>query len=675
MQLLGELTPIDRVARRKPSLLRTEVAIALLIFGVGAMVGVRAVQMYRAVGYPEYFYQSDFGPAVMFACGGKLEDPDTRNAPALAAFLLQRSDTFDCAALNPTMPMNPMNGFQGASQYLELAVGLTWKLTGVSWSRLAVLPGMLFGAVAALTYGVLRLGLSRALALLALVPSVTSTPNFMQVPHLRDYAKGPFLLAVILIMGLVVLRPAHRRGVIGWSALAGVIVGLGFGFRTDLLIALVPFAITVALLVPAAMSLRVRMFAIGVFLLSFVAVAFPVLRAMSNSGNTGHVVMLGLGADFDGPLRIEPSVYEFGGRYVDSLAFTTINSYAIRVDGWTRAAEGGSPEYNRVANAYLARIAETFPADVVTRVAAAVRATPKYFLDSSLYPPVQVQSEYARTVYALRARALWRIAHIAFVAFAAGTLLVSAANPRAAWLIVLVMIGFAGASAIQFNERHFYYLQFVPWFAFGLLAQAALGGRTTLNEVTIHHVRRAFVFAAVVGCAAGGSIILSRAYQQRAAAQLFSRYETAVRAPIDALRTPAGPGRVLVASRDWLQPLPPGSRSIETRFVAVHLRDDLCGPGDLPLTVRYDGRRRDADLSETITARLRPTASVPTTVFVVTHDWADDYIRFRGIEVAADQAHCVTGLSRVEGLERSPLLLTTTLGAGWREERLYQRLR
>jgi len=66
---------------------------------------------------------------------------------------------------------------------------------------------------------------------------------------------------------------------------------------------------------------------------------------------------------------------------------------------------------------------------------------------------------------------------------------------------------------------------------------------------------------------------------------------------------------------------------------------------------------------------------MPTTVFVVAYDWADDYIRFRGIEVAADQAHCVTGLSRVEGLERSPLLLTTTLSAGWREERLYQRLR
>ena len=183
------------------------------------------------------------------------------------------------------------------------------------------------------------------------------------------------------------------------------------------------------------------------------------------------------------------------------------------------------------------------------------------------------------------------------------------------------------------------------------------------------------VFGAVIGCATGGAIVVSRAYQQRAAAQLFSRYETAVRAPIEALRKPAGPGRILITSEEWQHPLPPGSRSIETRFIAVHLNDGLCDPGDLPLTIRYDGRRQDADLSEPITVRLHPTAAIPTTVFVVAYDWADDYIRFRGIEVAAGQAPCVTGLSYVEGLERSPLLLTTTLGAGWREERLYQRLR
>jgi hypothetical protein len=40
---------------------------------------------------------------------------------------------------------------------------LTFK-TGVSWSRLAILPGILCGAVAALSYGLFRLAMSRALA-------------------------------------------------------------------------------------------------------------------------------------------------------------------------------------------------------------------------------------------------------------------------------------------------------------------------------------------------------------------------------------------------------------------------------------------------------------------------------------------------------------------------------
>jgi hypothetical protein len=654
---------------------RTELAIVALIFCVGSWAGVRAVQMYRTAGGAQYFYQPEFGPAVMLACGRGFENPDTRNAPAFAAFLSQQSDTLDCATLPSTLPVSEMNPFQSGIRYLEIAVALAWKITGVSWSRLAILPGALFGAVASLTYGILRLILTRIIALVALVLSVTSTPNFMQVPQLRDYAKGPFLLAVILIMGVVVLGPTDRRRAIGLSALAGAVVGLGFGFRADVAIALAPFATALAFLSPPTVSIPARITAFAVFVMTFVVIAFPVLNDLSKGGNNGHVVMLGLVSDFDGPLRIDPSMYEFGARYLDSLAFATINSYAIRIEGRPSPAAMASTEYERAATAYLKQIAVSFPADVVTRVTAAIRVVPKYFLDSSLYAPLQVQSsEFAVHMYRLRARALWRIAHIGFLAFAVATLLVSAVNPRAAWLIVLVMIGFAGASAIQFHERHFYYLQFLPWGAFGLLAQSAIGERRFLKTLTSMHVTRAIVFGLVVGGLAGGAIVLSRVYQQRTAAQLFQRYETAPRSSLRMLERPAGADRTLVAAQGWVEPLPAAPRSIETRFIAVRFRDDLCGPGSLPLTIRYEGRRNDADLSEPIAVRLRSSASGPTTLFFVAYDW-DDRIRFRGIEMASDQVRCVGELSRVEGLERTPLLLTTTLGADWREERLYQRMR
>ena len=277
---MNPVRPARPVGRWSTASGRTEASISLLIFCVATLVGIRAVQAYRAAGGAVYFYQSDFGPAVMVACGRAFQDPDTRSAPALEAFLAQQSGDFDCASLPAAMPTSPMNPFQRSSRYLEIAVGLTWKLTGVSWSRLVVLPGVLFGAVAVLTYAVLRLGLSRPVALLALVASVTSTPNFMLVPQLRDYAKGPFLLAAFLIMGIVVLGPADWRRAIGWSALAGAVVGLGLGFRTDLIIVLGPFAATLAFLLPPAVSIRARLAAIAVFLLSFVVVAFPVLRGL-----------------------------------------------------------------------------------------------------------------------------------------------------------------------------------------------------------------------------------------------------------------------------------------------------------------------------------------------------------------------------------------------------------
>ena len=665
---------VEPPRRRRVPVRATELGIALIIFGTGTWVGTRAVQTFRAVGGAQYFYQSDFGPAVMLACGRGLQDPDPGNAPALAAFLLQQTDGLDCEDLPPGMPAAALNDFQRSSRYLEAAVALTWKAVGVSWARLALLNGALFGAVAALTYGLLRLAMSRALALLALVPSVTSTTNLMQVPQLRDYARGPFLLAIILIMGIAVLHRMHPRRVISWSVAAGAVLGLGTGFRTDVMIALLPFAITLAILVPPTVPVRVRVAAIAAFLAAFVVVAFPALRRLSQGGNNGHVTLLGLVSEFDGPLRIEPSVYRFGGRYVDSLAFVTIDSYAIRVQG--QGVDGTSRQYERAASAYLAQVAATFPGDVITRIMAAIHTVAKYFLDSTLYPPVQVQSESIRAAYRLRARVLWRLGTFGFAALVAATAVVSAVNLRAASLIVLVMITFAGASAIQFHERHFCYLQFVPWWTFGLLAQTAIDGRRLFGIVTGRHVARALTFLALAAAIAGGAIGLSRMYQQRTARRLFARYESAPRSPLSVVRRPVAAGRVLIGTQDWLQPLPAdGLPPIETRVIALRFRDDRCGPGSLPVTLRYDGRRRDADLSESIDVPLRSSALAATTLYAVTYDWRGDYIRFRGIEVDADRIQCLGDLSIVEGLEQTPLLLTSVLSTGWREGRLFQRLR
>jgi len=651
-----------------------DLAIACAIFCLGTSIGVVAVHRFQTAGGQPSFYQSEFGPAVMFACGRGLHNPSGAVASALAPFLLQTNDAVDCASLPPSGAAAGLDAFQRACMYLQLTVGLVWKATGVSWSRLVILQGILFGAVAASTYGLFRLGLTRLWSLCAMVPVFLSTPNLNQVPHLRDYAKGPFLLAIMLIMGILVRRRSGPRATVVLSAVAGTIVGLGLGFRTDLVIAIVPFAFVVAFVVPA-LSVAVRASALAVFLMAFSGAAFPLLTDYSTGNNIGPVVMLGLTAPFDAALGVEPSVYEYGSQYNDSLIFSIVNSYAVRIEQRTEGVDLATPEHGRASSRYVAETTRVFPADLVTRALAALRMTPRSLLASSFERPVWVVSPLFRTVYRIGAAISSRLAAVAFPAVIAATLVVAAVDSRAAWLIVVLAIGFMGSTAVQFQERHFFYLQVVPWWAFALLAQIAARAPASLPRVTMLHVRRAAVFAAVVAGAAGAAVLLTRAYQQKSATRLFERYEKNRRQAIVATERDAGTGRILVAAPEWFDRLPAGSPRIATRFVAVEFRDQTCGSDSLPVTIRYEGTLPELDFSETVMVPLRRDSSAPTRLFFAAYDRPDDSSRFRGLAIAKEQSGCIAGIFDVDYADDTPLLLTTVLAPAWRREALYQRLR
>jgi hypothetical protein len=645
-----------------------------VIFCVGTGLGARAVHLFRAAGGRPAFYQSEFAPAVMFACGRGLANPDARTAPVLEAFLSERTDSVRCSDLPPSAGTVALDAFQRTSRYLELSVAWIWKITGVSWSRLAILHGMLFGAVGSLSYALFRLGLTRLLSVLGIVPVFMSTPNVNLIPHLRDYAKGPFLLGIMLIMAVLVVIPSSRRTVLGLSGLAGAVVGFGLGFRTDLMIAVPPSILVMAFVIPA-LSFSVRAAAIAAFLASFIVVAFPLLGVYSSGNNIGPVALLGLTKPFDATLGIQPSIYEYGGQYNDSLVFSIVNSYAVRVEGRLRGVDLATPEHAAASMRYFGQISRTFPADLVTRGIAAIRMTPRYFLESSLDRPAWLESRVFRALYWARGAVSSRLAPVATAGLIAATVIVSMANPNAAWLIVVLMAGFAGGSAIQYHERHFFYLQLVPWWALALLVQTAFSARALAREVTRVHLTRAVVFTGLVAVTAGGAVLLTRTYQGRSAAQLFERYQTAARVPLAVAELDAGPDRMRLAAQEWLGRLPPESARIETRFVAVQFHDRECSSDALPLTIRYEATIPELDFSEPIVVQLHRESASPTTLFFAAFDRPDDTSRFRGIEVAREQSSCLAGIFDVTGITAEPLLLTTRLGGDWRSGPLYQRLR
>jgi hypothetical protein len=136
-----------------------------------------------------------------------------------------------------------------------------------------------------------------------------------------------------------------------------------------------------------------------------------------------------------------------------------------------------------------------------------------------------------------------------------------------------------------------------------------------------------------------------------------------------------GMERALITTTAWQSVLPHDSPWITTSLLAVDFQNVAGGSGAVFVTARYSSSYSDANLSEDLLVALPQNVAGPTTLYLAVYDRADESIRFRGIEVAASDRPCLTRIARVQGIESTPLLLTTRLGADWRGSSLAQHLR
>src|SRR5262249_22623926 len=243
------------------------------------------------------------------------------------------ADRMSCDDLPRTATLGPPNFTQSLYRYMTLAVGVTWRLFGVSWASLSLLLGVLYGATAAVVYALFRLGAPRWPAAVGTALMIASPLQLRYLPQLRDYAKAPFMLALILTLALLVVRPLTRTRLLVLAAAYGAVTGIGFGFRNDLLIALLPFAATVlySLAPSSGISARQKLAALVLCGAVFATSAWPIIRSYRGGSNTGHVALLGLTSHFDAPLGVTPSIYDWGAVYDDGLAKKIISTYATRV--------------------------------------------------------------------------------------------------------------------------------------------------------------------------------------------------------------------------------------------------------------------------------------------------------------------------------------------------------
>ncbi len=141
----------------------------------------------------------------------------------------------------------------------------------------------------AVCYGLFRLGMGRAAALAASVALMASPVHLGNLPGLRDYAKAPFILGSILIAALLVRHMGQTRSRFALSALFGLTLGVGFGFRNDLLIVVPLILVAVLAWNPPrdARAIGTRLAALAVAALTFAVVALRSCRGTRAAATAG----------------------------------------------------------------------------------------------------------------------------------------------------------------------------------------------------------------------------------------------------------------------------------------------------------------------------------------------------------------------------------------------------
>jgi hypothetical protein len=650
-------------------------SVGLFVFAMA--VGVAYCIAFERSHPPPEPWVRELGAAAAFACGRGFVDPGYAPSPAFAAFLEKKIDRISCEALPAGIELRPPNFTQSLYRYLTLAVALVWALLGISWTAVAGLAGALYGMTAALVYGLFRLAAPRTPALAGAAIMTMSPLQLRYLPQLRDYAKAPFLLALILILGLLVVRPFTRRRLLALSACYGAVAGIGFGFRNDLLIAAPPFLVTVFAFVPAPARahFRFRLGAVAACALVFIICAWPIVTAYRSGSNSGHVAVLGLMTYFDRPLGVNRSVYNFGAPYDDGFAIKVISSFAERVHG--RALVPLSPDHDRAAVEFLLLIARHWPADLLLRAYASTLRIVELPFQIRLYTtaaPPGVDNGIVRALFAIWVDVLSRFSRAGAILTAVAILAAAGSSLRlAAWLL-LTLLYFGGYPALQFDARHFFFLELVPWLALASLAGVALNALSGAGPASLRagglvgRRRRVLWFALVSTVAIAGSLMALRVYQQRQVTALIDRYLEAPADPLTLVPNIEGDGHVLLR--------PAGlSQAVEPRIRAEYLVADVarrhCPTPGVALTVRYVTRAGYTDLTQRVQIAV-PRSDDPFRLFFPAYYSSGGY--FAGLEVAEADRGCIAMLRRVVAIDRPPILLTLALPPEWRELKLYQTL-
>ncbi len=327
-------------------------------------------------------------------------------------------------------------------RFLVYTIGALWRLFGISWHVVTALRVAMFCAMIGAIYGLMRLGMGR-LCSIATTLILALTPLIIGVNlNVRDFGKGPFILTAMLILGWLIKFPLRRVPFFGLAALLGLVIGVGFGFRADLLICLLPALFVLAFCRRACRGFAVgeRLVAMALLMAAFYAPASLIMGVYGGGSLFAHDVLMGFATNADDMLGINRASYEKIYIKHDLFVAGAAADYCNR-----SLPSGAAPEVSTDERPLLLQMARTFPGDLLTR-------------------------GYSAVLWVLRGRAASvPLAVFMTVCTAVALLIIASRDLRMAWMALLVLLYFCGYTSLQTEVRHAFHLIFIPLWMVGFL--------------------------------------------------------------------------------------------------------------------------------------------------------------------------------------------------------------
>lgn len=690
-----------------------EVSVAAAIGLIAAVVGALCVANWdgRAM-----FWQNMFGPAVTMACGDGWSNPYFGDVPALADFLELRTEAFDCAALEAShraiswdttgmsfeqiQEAHPTREFPGFTQwqkfhfYLLFSVSLCWWIFGVSWAALLPLYGLLYGATCALAYGFFRLCMRRWIAVLFVAMLVFSPLHLEQLPHLRDYSKAPFFMAAFLAIAWFTRAPRERRTALGVAALTGFCLGVGIGFRQDVLIALAGVLGAILIFGEGRLreAFRARLIVSGVLVAAFLIPATPILLVLQRNSNAPHDTLIGLLDYTEQRIGVDNSLYDHGDPFLDEYTRAQVETYAWYEDGHDTPLRHYSGTYDHYAGAYFRKVFLYFPADMVARAfATVVRVLDELGPRPTQPVPVGIDAWYAVIPFELRAFVAWFIDWGNRYTTALVIILLAAIRPKWGWAALCMLYLFAGYTSLRFSVRHAFHLEFVSLWTSGMLLHLALHAIAKLRASRGKKGRSRKTAATLAGMLAGWklpdvrpgvlralrftvlAVLLTvvplwvlRGYQQIAVGEVIGKYEKTPRVPVEMTVGQRG-GEAWFVPKSFAQNsrIPDDERQRPSQ--AAYLVGSIAsGDNDVPLTFHFKAEDYHYNYTRTITIPAGKNETVYFPVF-----YGEDNV-FQGVSTPLENHARIEEWQALGTLETLPLYLNLTLPEDWRSRARYQ---